>query len=82
MQSNYKTQYKSLKYLECALTLDPRQKEPFLKPTKEDLRSLFEDVVSRGVARICDHHRKISSDIDVLSIIYDNQDQFPKDSES
>lgn len=49
-----------------------------VKPTLEDLGSLFEDIVNRSVVRLCRNHRKITSDGDILAVIYDNQEQYPK----
>ena len=51
-------------------------------PNQEELESLFEDVVNRSVVRLCRNHRKMSSDLDILSIIYDTPDQVPKESDS
>lgn len=64
------------------LTLNHKEQDLFLQPTKQDLKSLFETIVTRSVIRICKNHKKINADIDVLSIIYDSQEQFPKESES
>ena len=50
-----------------------------LKPNKEELISLFQEIVNRSVVRLCRNHKKISQDSDILSIIYDNQDNAPKD---
>ncbi len=73
-----KSNFKGKQYLECVLTLDLIESGLLLRPTKEDLISLFEDIVNRSVVRLCRNHKKISSDIDVLSIIYDSPEQFPK----
>jgi hypothetical protein len=58
--------------------LDPRERMLMVKPTLEDLGSLFEDIVNRSVVRLCRNHRKITSDGDILAVIYDNQEQYPK----
>jgi hypothetical protein len=78
VESNYKTIFKGKQFLECTLTLDPYQPLLLIRPSLEDLTSLFEDIVNRSVVRLCRNHKKITSDIDILSVIYDTQEQFPK----
>lgn len=79
IDSKYENIFKGKQYLECNLTLDPYKPYLFLSPTQDDLVSLFEDIVNRSVVRLCRNHKRISSDLDVLSVIYGNQSQFPKE---
>lgn len=80
-ESDYKN-VKVKQYLECNLTLDHSEKILTVQPTQEDLESMFEDIVNRSVVRLCRNHKKISTDLKVLTIIYETQDQFPKESDS
>lgn len=51
--------------------LDPRDHRLIIKPNREEINILFQEIVNKTVVRLCRNHKKMLVDTDVLSVIYD-----------
>jgi hypothetical protein len=49
-----------------------------LKPTRDDLNYMFEEIVNRAVVKLCRNHKRIINDDDILEIIYDSTEKIVK----
>lgn len=53
-----------------------------LKPTRDDLNYMFEEIVNRAVVKLCRNHKRIINDDDILEIIYDSTEKIVKQPET
>lgn len=62
--------FKGKQYIECQLHVDESEERAMLKPSKEELTNLMEDIVNKSIIKLVRNHHRIINDPDINAILY------------
>jgi len=74
-------QFKGKQYIECLLQLEDYEERAILRPSREELSTLIEDIVNRSTIKLIKNHRRIINDPDIIAILYEGNEEGSKDPE-
>lgn len=60
IKTNEKYGYKGKQWFVCELFFDEVTHQLIFEPNRQRLRSIFEEIINKGVTRVCKKHRMIA----------------------
>ena len=82
IDQKYKFNFKGKQYINCSVKINIDSQTIQLKPTREELNFMFEEIVNRAIVKLCRNHKRIINDDEILQIIYDSNDKIVKEPET
>ena len=70
-KKNQDSHFKGKQYIECLLQIEEREERAVLRPSRDELTTLMEDIVNRSTIKLIKNHRRIINDPDIIAILYE-----------
>ncbi len=71
--------FKGKQYIECQMHIEEREERAYMRPSREELTNLMQDIVNKSIIKLVRNHQRIINDPDINAILYEGAEEQNKE---